>query len=126
MTDRGAVSAHLEAVVRLRLRGPSGAEAQLEAIIDTGYTGSLTLPAAVATSLGLPKLTGGRAVLADGSVRRFDTFAAEVFWDRTWADIVASAVGGEVLLGMTLLAGRGLWVEAMPGGAVEVRPLAIG
>ncbi len=34
--------------------------------------------------------------------------------------MVASAVGGEVLLGMSLLAGRGLWV-ALPGGAVEVR-----
>jgi hypothetical protein len=27
---------------------------------------------------------------------------------------------------MSLLAGRGLWVEVVPGGAVEVRPLGVG
>ena len=68
-------------------------------------------------------MPGGRAVLADGSVRRFDPFAAKVRWGGSWVGVVASAVGDEVLLGMSLLAGRGLWVEAVPGGLVEVRPL---
>ena len=98
----------------------------MAAVVDTGYTGSLTLPAGVATSLGLARRSGGRAVLADGSVRRFDTFAAEVLWDGSWVGVVASAVGNEALLGMSLLTGRGLWVEAVPGGAVEVRPLGTG
>ena len=123
MTDRGTVSVNLEPVVPLRVRGPAGTEVEVEAVIDTGYNGSLTLPAATAALLGLPQLVGGRATLADGSVRRFDNFTAEVFWGGTWLDVVASAVGGEVLLGMSLLAGRGPWVEAHPGGAVEVRPI---
>ena len=123
MTDRGAVNARLEAVVRLRVRGPAGVELEVAAVVDTGYTGSLTLPAGVAASLGLARRSGGRAVLADGTVRRFDTFAAEVLWGGSWVGVVVSAVGDESLLGMSLLAGRGLWVEVVSGGAVEVRPL---
>ncbi len=123
MTDRGAVNAQLEAEVRVRLRGPAGNEIEVTAVIDTGYTGSLTLPAGTASALGLVRQAGGRAVLADGSVRRFDTFAAEVMWGGAWIGVVVSAVGDEVLLGMSLLAGCGLWVEAVPGGAVEIRRL---
>ena len=126
MTDRGAVNVELEAIVPLRVRGPAREELEVAAVIDTGYTGSLTLPTGVAALLGLARRSGGRAVLADGSVRRFDTFAAEVLWGGSWVGVVASAVRDETLLGMSLLAGRGLWVEAVPGGAVEVRPLGTG
>lgn len=126
MTDRGEVNSRLEAVVPLRVRGPSGDELQIAAVIHTGYSGSLTLPAGVAASLGLARRSGGRAVLADGSVRRFNTFATEVFWGGSWMGVVASAVGDETLLGMSLLSGRGLWVETVPGGAVEVRALGNG
>lgn len=34
----------LEARIRLRIRGPSGSERQIEAIVDSGFTGCLTLP----------------------------------------------------------------------------------
>ena len=52
---RGTVNAQGEAVVRLRVRGPSGAEQDVDAVIDTGFTASLTLPAAttVAAPAGL-------------------------------------------------------------------------
>ena len=60
------------------MRGLDGVETEVDAVVDTGYTGSLALPAAVVASLGLTRRSGGRAVLADGSLRRFDTFAAEV------------------------------------------------
>lgn len=123
MTARGEVNARREAVLRLRVRGPDGAETEVEAVIDTGYTGSLTLPAAVAAALGLERGSGGQAVLADGSSRRFDTFAAEVEWGGGWRGVVASALGDEALVGMRLLEGHQLRLEAVPGGAVEITPL---
>ena len=64
---RGAVNARHEAVVRLRLRGPGGIEAEVDAIVDSGFTSSLTLPATKATALGLVRQSGSSAVLADGS-----------------------------------------------------------
>ena len=123
MTARGEVNARLEAVLRLRLRGPNGAEAQVEAVIDTGYTGTLTLPAPVVASLGLERGGGGQAVLADGTSRRFETFAAEVEWAGAWRGVEAYALGAEVLIGMRFLAGHGLRVEVVERGAVKVTAL---
>ena len=120
MTALGVVNARMEAVLRLRVRGPDGAEAEIDAVVDTGYTGSLTLPASLATSLGLARRSGGRAVLADGSSRRFDTYAAEVAWVGSWRGVVASAIGDEALVGMGLLTGHELRVEVVEGGAVVV------
>jgi clan AA aspartic protease len=120
---RGAVNARLEAVVRLRVRGPSGVESDVDAVIDTGFTSSLTLPPAVVAALGLARQAGGTAMLGDGSVRQFDIYAAEVEWGGTWRPVLVSAVGAEVLLGMRLLAGHQLRVEAVPGGVVEITPL---
>lgn len=121
MTERGSVSSRLEAVLSLRLRGPAGAVVELPAIVDTGYTGSLSLPQRVVSQLQLPLRAGSRAVPADGSERLFEMFAVEVFWDGEWVGVVGSALGSEALVGMSLLAGRVLLVEVSPGGVVEVR-----
>ena len=120
---RGAVNARLEPVVRLRVRGPGGVESDVDAIIDTGFSSSLTLPLAVVTALGLARQAGGSAMLGDGSVRQFDIYAAEVEWGGTWRPVLVSAVGAEVLLGMRLLAGHQLRLEAVPGGVVEITPI---
>ena len=120
---RGAVNAHREAVVRLRVRGPGGVEADVDAIVDSGFTDSLTLPLAVVSALGLARQSVGGAVLADGSVRQFDIYAAEIFWGGGWRPVLVSAVGDEVLLGMRLLAGHELRIAVVPGGAVEITPL---
>src|SRR4051794_867893 len=118
----GTVNAQLEAVIRLRVRGPGGVELDFDAVIDTGFTSSLTLPAMAVTALGLVRQSGGSAVLGDGSVRSFDVYAAEVAWDGNWRPVLVSAVGDEVLVGMRLLAGHELRVAVVPGGPVEISP----
>ena len=119
---RGTVNARLEAVIRLRVRGQGGTERDFDAIIDTGFTSSLTLPGAAVTALGLVRQSGGSVVLGDGSVRPFEVYAAEVDWDGSWRPLLVSAVGDEVLVGMRLLAGHELRVAVVPGGPVEIRP----
>ena len=120
---RGVVNARLEAVVRLRVRGPGSAEVEVDAVVDTGFTSSLTLPADTVEALGLTRQSGGGAILADGSVRQFDSFAAEVAWNDGWRPILVYTVGAEALLGMLLLAGHELRVEVIPGGSVAIDPL---
>jgi clan AA aspartic protease len=120
---QGMVNVQLEAVIRLRLRGPTGAEADLDAVIDTGFTASLTIPPSIAAALGLVRQSGGSAMLADGSVRPFDIYAVEVEWGGTWRPILVWTVGEEVLAGMRLIAGHQLRVDAMPGGVVEIVPI---
>lgn len=120
---RGMVNARREAVVPLRLRGPGGNDLDVEAVVDSGFTASLTLPAREVAALGLVRQSGGGAVLADGSIRQFDIYAAEVAWDGSWRPILVSAVGDEVLLGMRLLADHELRIAVVPGGVVEITPL---
>jgi predicted aspartyl protease len=67
---RGTVSARLEAVIPLRVRGPGGAELSFDAVVDTGFTSSLTLPATAVTALGLIRQSSSAATLGDGSVLR--------------------------------------------------------
>jgi clan AA aspartic protease len=95
----------------------------VEAIVDSGFTSSLTLPAATVTALGLVRQTGSGAVLADGSIHTFDICAAEVEWGGVWRAIFVSVLGNEPLLGMRLLAGHKLMIDVVQGGAVEIVPL---
>lgn len=48
---QGVVNARHEAIVRLRVRGPAGVESDVDAIVDSGFTSSLTLPMPVVTAL---------------------------------------------------------------------------
>ena len=120
---RGVVNARREAIVPLRVRGPGGTELDVDAVVDSGFTSSLTLPAAVVAALGLARQSGGGAVLADGSIRQFDIYAADVAWGGGWRPVLVSAVGDEILLGMGLLAGHELRIAVVPGGVVEITPL---
>ena len=62
-------------------------------------------------------------MLADGSVRQFDIYAAEVDWGGVWRSVLVSAVGEEVLLGMRLMANHELRIAVVAGGPVEITPL---
>lgn len=77
----GVVSADREATLHLVVHGLNGQEHAIEAIIDTGFTGFLTLPPALILSLGLPWRGQAQATLGDGSVHQFDVYVATVMWD---------------------------------------------
>ena len=120
---RGVLTAGRVALVTLRVRGPDGFEICVDAAIDTGFNASLTLSLEDVAALGLAYESSTEAILADGSVARFDVYTAEVYWGSDWHNASVSAVGDEVLLGMRLLAGHQLRIDVVPGGLVEITPL---
>ncbi len=75
---RGIVTVDCEPVIRLRVRGPTGLVADVDVVVDTGFTGALVLPATVVTALGLPWQSGGTAVLADGTTCQTDYYEVEL------------------------------------------------
>jgi predicted aspartyl protease len=95
----------------------------LVVLVDSGCALPLTLPADTIASLWLTRQSSSDAVLADGSVRSVEVFAAEVDWDGVWRPVLVSALGDEPLLGMPLLVGYRLCMDVTPGGAVEIAPL---
>ena len=122
---RGAVSNGGTPRVRLRVRGPDGYERGVTAVVDTGYTAFLALPDEVVADLGLVYAMTSEAVLADGRIREVHLYDAEVEWGDVWLAVRVTAAGGsEALLGVGLLFRHGLRIDFVPGGPVEVTPLA--
>lgn len=120
---QGVVNASFDAVVRLPIRGRSGQSLEVEAIVDTGFNGFLTLPSSLVAELGLPSISRGSALLADGREVEFDVYRVELLWDGRTRYVRADATGSRPLIGMSLLHRHGLYVEVVEGGRVEVAKL---
>ena len=120
----GIVTDDREAVISLTLRGPDGKEQELEAVIDTGFDGSLTAPPDVIPALGLPLRRRGRALLADGSATVFDIYEATVMWDGRPRRVSVDEVDVTPLLGMSLLYGYELRMQVVERGSVVLNPLS--
>ena len=121
---QGEVNAAIEAVVPLSLRGPSGQTRDIEAVVDTGYSGFLTLPPALVAELGLPFAHMGTAFLANDDEVSFDVHDVSVLWDDLPRQIKADATGSIPLLGMQLLDGHDLTIEVGSGGRVLIQARA--
>lgn len=119
----GQVTPNREAVIRVLVRGPRGQEAQVEAVIDTGFNGFLTLPAQLIADLALPFAGTTRAALGDGSEVQMDVFEATVLWDNQERGVVVLAAEGGTLVGMSMLSGYRVTLDVKDGGTVIIEAL---
>ena len=117
----GAVNANLEAVVTLPLQDSSGQTREVEAVVDTGFNGYLTLPPMLVEDLDLPVVGDSEATLADGSQAAFDVYGVTVLWDGQPMYVETGAVGGEPLVGMALLDRHNLNIDVEDGGRVVIQ-----
>ena len=117
----GAVNADYEAIIPLRIQGPEGQTRDIEAVVDTGFTGSLILSPALVDELGLPFAYTGKAFLANDEEVRFYVHRATVLWDGQSREIEAAATGSTPLVGMLLLDGYDLNVQVRNGGRVLIQ-----
>lgn len=116
----GEVNSDREAVVQISVHAPNGQIHQLDAIIDTGFNGWLSLPPDFVIMTKLPWLKVGRAILADGSMHLFDVFEASIFWDGQTLTIPIDEADSEPLIGMALLHGFDLTIRNLTGGRVTI------
>lgn len=112
-----------EGRIRLKVKGRWGREQEIEAVIDTGYTASLTLPPAVIQALGLRWQTVDRFQLADGSLCVFDVYEAKVEWDGKVRQILVDEADAEPLVGMRLLKGHELKMQVRHRGKITIKRL---
>jgi clan AA aspartic protease len=109
-----------EARIKLRLIGPRGQRVIVEAVIDTGYTGWLTLPSDLIATLELPWTDVTPVILADGNEAVFDVFDASVVWNRRKLAIKVDQADATPLLGMALMEGCKLSIDVRSGGKVQI------
>jgi len=119
----GEVNTAGEAVVHLKVRNSSGGREVVEAVVDTGFTGFLTLPQAVVGSLSLPLLGSTPATLADGTTAALEVCEALVVWQGRQRPVECLVTGGAPLLGMALLRGSELRIRVITGGDVWIEEI---
>ena len=116
----GTVNADREPVVGIRVQDVSGQEQERAAIVDTGFTGWLTLPRDFIMALRLPWKELGAAILADGSQVLFDVYEATIVWDGQAVAISVDESDSEPLVGMALMDGFRIFIEDLNGGLVQI------
>jgi clan AA aspartic protease len=112
-----------EPTIELDVFGSGQSSRRIEAIIDTGFNGHLTLPGEVVVALQLPFAGHRRASLADGSVTRLDVYLASLDWYGQRKDVLVSQSAGSPLIGMELLEGSRVTMDVVDGGNVNIEPL---
>jgi clan AA aspartic protease len=115
-----------EGRIRLKVKGRRGREQEFEAVIDTGYTASLTLSPALINDLDLRWRSVDRFTLADGSECILDVYEAKVMWDGKVRQILVGEADADPLIGMRLLRGYELKMEVRYRGRVAIKRLPRG
>ncbi len=107
------------------LGSASDVRIEVEAVVDTGFDGELALPPDLIRRLGCEYVGTTGGALADGSMVELHYFVARLLWHDAPRTLAAISAGEspETLLGMELLAGSRLAVDAEPGGPVAITPL---
>jgi clan AA aspartic protease len=119
----GNVNANREAIIQLVVIGENKKKQAIRAIIDTGYTGFLTLPSSVITNLGLTWYMQQEGILGDGSLCMFNVYEASVIWDGQIRSIEINESEADPLVGMGLLEGFELKIQGIASGLVTITAL---
>lgn len=119
---RGRVSDDREAIISIAI--PSGDESELEvdAVVDTGFNGFLTLPRETLELLDATRIGRAQVLLADGSTSVCDLFELTINWDGSARTIEVDAAETMPLIDMRLLDGFVVTIDASIGGLVSILP----
>ena len=114
----------LEARISVAVAGPSMEFWEVEAVIDTGFSGWLTLPEVAVRGLDLQIYRRRRVRIADNRVTWMLTYRAVAQWQGRQIDIlVHQTENPRPLLGTAMLEHCRLTVDMQEGGPVTVTPL---
>jgi clan AA aspartic protease len=119
----GVINANLEAIIPVDVIDAGGQPYRVHAVIDTGFSGFLTLPPPIIIALGLSFLGRQQVILGNGSVDLLDVYGGTVHWDGQDRPVEVDCADTEPLAGMSLLEGYSLHIETRVGGMVTITAL---
>jgi clan AA aspartic protease len=120
----GSVNQNCEAMLPVVVKNNTRTEL-VDAVIDTGFSGLLTLPSSTIASLNLTWKGRDVATLGDGTFCIFEVYIAEVIWDGQYRTIDINESETVPLIGMRLLRGYDLHIQAIEGGSVRIETLPL-
>jgi predicted aspartyl protease len=117
----GRVDSSGQALVQLTIHGPNGS-VTCDALIDTGFSGSMALPKAVIQQLGLLQHGIQLSRYADGHVGPTYSYWGVLEWlsGARGFEMLESGVD-QVIIGAGLLHGQLLTIDYGPARSVEIR-----
>ena len=119
----GKVTTNQAAIIELEIVGSNRRKEKIEAAIDTGFTGHLTLPSDLINRLKL-QLAGNRnVILGDENMVVLAVYHGRVLWHGQERDVLVLQVDGGPLVGMSLLYGNRVMLEVVEDGDVTIDPL---
>ena len=120
---RGKVTGDQQALVTVDIMDGEELFRPIEVILDTGFTGYLTLPTDSIQELGLPSVGRRTFELANGELFEFEAYLATVEWHGRLSDALVLKSDSAPLLGMTFLWGSRVTVDALTDGQVTIEEL---
>jgi clan AA aspartic protease len=123
MRIQGEVTPYHDAVVTVVVRGRDGDRIEVPAVVDTGFTGHLSLSQELIDSLSLTFEGWTEVELADGEGARLPVYSADAEWIGAIRGIPVLSSGGACLLGMAMMYGHELRIQVLDGGAVTIEPI---
>ena len=120
---QGWVNQNCEATLPIVVGRDNAPNQMVEALIDTGFSGFLSLPLSMIKSLELPWIFSDFVTLGDGSEVIFQMYRATVIWDGQFKVVDVAESESEPLLGMSLLYGFKLQVETVELGIVTIESM---
>ena len=119
----GHISQDLDLIVPVYILDQNGYAHRLEAAIDTGFTGELSLPAHRIKDLGLVPRAPLEFTLANAVTESFDTYYGSVLWHGSRVDVRVVEAEGTPLIGVSLLQDNLLTAAIAYNGAITISPL---
>src|SRR5690349_12559349 len=110
---QGQVNARREAVIPIEILDLSRQSVPLQATVDTGFSGFLSLPLAQINALQLPYDRTEIFTIGSNDDVDFDLYSGTVLWDGQEHDVFVLATDCDPLIGMSLLHGYLLFVDVV-------------
>ena len=120
---QGLITPDRQAAVELRVFGSGESSVSLQAVIDTGFSGYLTLPTQTVTALGLELQNETTVTLGDGTERALSQFSADLEWDGENRTVLVLAAEIAPVIGMALLYGYNVHLHVLDGGTVSIEKI---
>jgi clan AA aspartic protease len=119
---QGIVNQSCEATLPIVIKNDTTTQL-VDTVIDTGFSGFLTLPFDIISALGLTWEGRDVATLGDGTSCTFEVYIAIVIWDGQYREIYVNESETIPLIGMRLLRGYDLRIQTIEGGMVTIQAL---
>ena len=110
----------LEARITVDIVGANQVFQTLEVVVDTGYTGWMSLPETVINAIGLDYAGIRPATLANGQTVPTAAYNAGLLWHGQPVDVVVQSLNNKPMIGTELLAYYHLAIDWWDGGDVII------